>query len=154
MYNRTLPSEPLKFPICKRTFTHLSWWCTILSDQQCLLYKCHCTLISSPTGTKTFPAGCIWCQGVKNVWSCISTLHGRVANLFRNITFAMLTSIRVTKAGYFLDAIVYSSTIIHPESIWFKSQPWTQYGRSQYLHTYFSYGHKWGYIYICSIVAI
>jgi len=60
----------------------------------------------------------------------------------------MLASITVTKAGHFLDAIMYSSTIIYPGSIWFKSQPWTEYGRSQYLCTYFSCGHKWSYFYM------
>jgi hypothetical protein len=33
--------------------------------------------------------------------------------------FAILATIRVTKAGPFLDAIMYSATIIYPESIWF-----------------------------------
>jgi hypothetical protein len=33
--------------------------------------------------------------------------------------FAMLAIIRVTKAGHFLDAIMYSATIIYPEIIWF-----------------------------------
>jgi hypothetical protein len=48
----------------------------------------------------------------------------------------MLASIRVTKAGHFLDASMHSSTIIYPGSIWFKSQPWTEYGRSQYAPTF------------------
>ena len=53
-----------------------------------------------------------------------------------NITFVMMPSIRVTKAGHCLDAIMYSSTIIYLGSIWFKSQPWTESGRSQYAHTF------------------
>jgi len=43
---------------------------------------------------------------------------------------------RVTKAGHFLDASMCSSTIIYPGSIWFKSQPWTECGRSQYAPTF------------------
>jgi hypothetical protein len=48
----------------------------------------------------------------------------------------MLASIRVTKTRHFLDAIMYSSTITYPGSIWFKSQSWTECGRSQYGPTF------------------